>query len=111
MRINSEPPSLREVLPDLVGEIQGLLVKQEEPELAAQVPALRIVDRCRCGDDFCGTFYTQFRSKDGYAPDHRNVVLSPKEGMLILDVIEGRIVCVEALYRDEIRQAIVAAVP
>jgi hypothetical protein len=92
----------------LVQELEELLLKEGEPELAAQVPALRILDRCRCGDDFCGTFYVRPEPKGSYGPNHRNVSLSPKEGMLILDIVDGRIACVEALYRDEIRKAIQA---
>lgn len=38
-------------------ELRGLLMQQGERELAAQVLSLRIVDRCRRGDDFCAMFY------------------------------------------------------
>ena len=105
------PPLLSEVLPPFVRELEKLLGEQGEHELAAQVPELRIVERCRCGDDFCGTFYAQPRPKGSYGPNHRNVELSPKVGMLILDVVDGKIACVEVLYRDDIRRAIHAVVP
>jgi hypothetical protein len=39
------------------------------------------------------------------------VALIPERGWLILDVVAGRIMCVEVLYRDEIREALNAAVP
>jgi hypothetical protein len=48
---------LTEILPE-AGELERLLKKSGEPELAAQAPQLTIVDRCRCGDDFCASFYT-----------------------------------------------------
>jgi hypothetical protein len=102
----SDPPLLSEVLPPLGKELEELLLNEGEAELAAQVPGLRVLDRCRCGDDFCGTFYVQPKPKGSYGPNHRNVVLSPKEGMLILDIVDGRIACVEALYRDDVRKAI-----
>jgi hypothetical protein len=81
-------------------------VEQDEPDLAAQVPGLRIVDRCRCGDDFCATFYVRPKPKGTYGPDHRNVALTPKEGMLILDVVGEKIAGVEVLYRDDVRKVI-----
>jgi hypothetical protein len=102
---------LSEALPRLAAELQGLLRVQNEFQLAAQVPSLRIVDRCRCGDDFCATFYTQPKPKIPYFPDHRNVDLSPEKGMIILDVVDGKIVCVEVLFRDEVRSALHAILP
>ncbi len=107
----SEPPFLSDLLPSLAQELQECLLAQDEAELAAQVPALRIVDRCRCGDDFCATFYVQPKPKGAYGPDHRNVALTPKEGMLVLDVVGGKVMCVEVLYRDDIPQTIQAALP
>jgi hypothetical protein len=104
-------PLLTDVLPQLADELQALLKRQSEFELAAGVPELRIVDRCRCGDDFCATLYTQPKPKIPYFPDHRNVDLSPEKGMIILDVVEGNIVCVEVLFRDEIRSALHSILP
>jgi hypothetical protein len=46
--------------------------------------------------------------KAASAPRHRNVVLAPDEGMLILDVVGEAIACVEVLYRDEVRQELIA---
>lgn len=85
---------MSDVLPELTRELKELLVKQDELELAAQVSVLRIVDRRRCGDDFCSTFYVQSKPRGGYGPDHRNVELDPKDGMLILDVVGDKIACV-----------------
>lgn len=70
-----------------------------------------ILDRCRCGDDFWATFYTQPKPESGYGPGHRNVALAPEEGVLILDIVEVSIACVEVLYRDDIRQKLQAALP
>jgi hypothetical protein len=98
-------------LPALARELQMLLIEAEEPDLAAQAPALEIVDRCRCGDEFCATFYTQPKPVGSYGPSHRNVALMPEKGMLILDMVAGRIMCVEALNRNEIREALIAVVP
>src|SRR5271155_1094007 len=95
---------LTDTLPAFTAELRQLLVEQGAPELAAQVPGLMIFDRCRCGDDFCATFYTKPKPRGSFGPGHRNVALKPDEGMLILDVVGDAIACVELLYRDEVRQ-------
>ena len=99
------------ILPLLARELEQLLKKQGEFELAAQVPHLRIVERCRCGDDFCSSFYTQPKPEGSYGPGHRSMNLDAAEGMVILDVVAGTIAQVEVLYRDEIRQKLISALP
>lgn len=100
-----------DVLPAFAAELENLLAEQGEPGLALQVRELNIVDRCRCGDDFCATFYTQPRPKGAYGPGHRNVEVSFENGILILDVVQEKIVCVEVLYRDEIKKVLHSALP
>ena len=98
-------------LPDLAQELQRLLLAENEPALAAQVPDLQIMSRCHCGDDFCATFYTKAKPRGAYGPGLRNVALEPESGYLVLDVVDDRIVGVEVLYRDEIREKIHALFP
>jgi hypothetical protein len=105
------PKTLAHALPSLTQELRTLLIEAEEFEPAAQVLGLQIMDRCRCGDDFCATFYTQPKPGGSYGSGHRNVALTPEKGCLILDVVDGQIVCVEILYRDDIRKALLAVVP
>lgn len=102
---------LANTLPAFAAELQRLLTEAGEPGLAAQVPGLAILDRCHCGDDFCATFYTQPKPNGSYGPGHRNLALTPEEGMLILDVVAGEIACVEVLYRDEVRRKLRAVLP
>jgi|SRR5690242_5961860 len=102
---------LKEVLPSFAAELEQLLENEGEGELAAQVPGLMIVDRCRCGDDFCASFYTQPKPKGAYGPGHRCLELEPAEGMLILDLLADRIAHVEVLNRNEIREKLLAALP
>jgi len=104
-------PLLTDLLPSFAAELRRLLTEKGESELAAQVPRLKILDRCRCGDDFCATFYTQPKPEGSFGPGHRNVALTPDEGMLILDVVAGEIACVEVLDRKEIRQKLVELLP
>jgi hypothetical protein len=102
---------LTDLLPPFATELQQLLTEKCETELAAQVPGLAILERCRCGDDFCATFYTQPKPEGSFGPGHRNVALTPDEGMLVLDVVTGKIACVEVLDRKEIRQKLVEILP
>lgn len=102
---------LSKALPSFAAEFRQLLEAQGEPESAAQMPGLVILDRCRCGDDFCATPYTQPKPEDSYGPGHRNVALTSEDGMLILDVVGGKNACVEVLYRDEVRQKLLSALP
>jgi len=105
------PKLLVELFPELTAELEHLLSQQGESELARQVSKLPIIDRCRCGDDFCGMFYVLSKPKGAYGPGHRNVSLEPKQGMLILDVVAERIAAVEVLYRDAIRQRLIVEFP
>jgi len=102
---------LTDTLPTFATELRQLLEERDEPELAAQVSGLEIFDRCRCGDDFCATFYTRPKPQGAYGPGHRNVGLAPDAGTIILDVVDGEIACVEVLDRDDVRQKVFAAAP
>ena len=42
-----------EAFPELSEELRELLRNKREAELAEQISELKLVDRCRCGDDFC----------------------------------------------------------
>lgn len=102
---------LTEILPLLALDLERLLKNQREIELAAQVPQLAIVDRCRCGDDFCSSFYTQPKPQGHYGPTHRGIDLDAAEGVLLVDVVAGKIAHVEVLNRPDIRGQLLAAFP
>ena len=95
----------------LAAELTTLLSNSNEEELAETISALSVVDRCRCGDSFCAMIYTAPRPEGAYGPNHRNVALDPEKGMLILDVLDERIVGIEILYRDEIRDRLSELMP
>lgn len=57
-RTDTEPPLLREVYPELCAELVGLLTVEGLSDLGDCAHDLRIVAPCRCGDDFCQSFYT-----------------------------------------------------
>ena len=102
---------LSEAFSSLAIELQELLIKEGESGLAAQISTAGIVDRCRCGGDFCATFYVLPKPKAPYGPKHRSLVLDPEEGMLILDVLDEKLARVEVLYREEIRRKLLSLFP
>ncbi len=108
---HNEQKRLVEILPALSAELQQLLAGQGDLALAEQVLALPVLDRCRCGDDFCGTFYVLPKPKGAYGPGHRNVEVTPKDGMIILDVVADKITAIEVLYRNEIREKLLVEFP
>ncbi len=108
---NEKIPLLREALPDFSIELKQLLVRAGRRGLAEQIEELSVFDRCRCGDSFCGTFYTAPKPNGSYGPKHENVNLDAEKGMIILDVVDGDIQCVEVLYRDEIRSRLQDLLP
>jgi hypothetical protein len=100
-----------EIFPELFTELQELLQHKGEAKLAAQIPELRLVDRCRCGDDFCATIYTQAKPAKRYGPSHRSLDLEADKGMIILDVVEDKVACIEILHRGEIRMKLLEMLP
>lgn len=99
---------LSETLPEFGKELAQLLEAQK-PELAVQVPTLKTVEGCACGDDFCSSFYTQPKPKGAYGPGHYTLTLEPANGMLNLDVVNGIISFVELLDRPEIHRKLVVS--
>jgi hypothetical protein len=102
---------LCEALPSFSKELGALLVTENEPGLASQVSQSVIVDRCRCADGFCVTFYAQPKPDGAYGPGHRCLEVQPEHGTIIVDVLGETIAQVAVLYRDEIRTALLAVLP
>jgi hypothetical protein len=100
-----------EAFPELSEALRELLRDKGEAELAEQISVLKLVDRCHCGDDFCATMYTQAKPVARYGPDHRAMDLDADKGMIIPDVVEDKIVCIEILHRGEIRMKLLAMLP
>ena len=95
---------LRDVLPEFTNELRELLAS--EPDILATVNSLELVDRCRCGDGFCASFYTLPAPRGAWGEGHENVVLEPEVGMVILDVIDRRIGMVEVIDRPDVKEVI-----
>jgi hypothetical protein len=102
---------LQDALPDLADELATLLRNNNELGLVEQVALLRLVDRCRCGDDFCSTLYTAPKPEGAYGPNHESISLNPSSGHLILDLVDRKIVCIEILFREDIRSRVLQLFP
>jgi hypothetical protein len=102
-------PLFVDALPKFAEELRRILIAEERPELASQIPSLRIIDRCRCKDWFCATFKT---GETGVDSIDETVALDQAEsGMINVDLIDGRIVQVEVLWRDDVRSDLRRVLP
>jgi hypothetical protein len=90
-----------EALPELAAELEGLLRDARRPDLAEQIPSLRISAICSCTVETCGSFYTGRPIKRWFRRGQQVAV-----GDLVIDTIDGEIVFVEVLGRPEVRAAL-----
>ncbi|MFI8813389.1 MULTISPECIES: hypothetical protein [unclassified Streptomyces] len=98
--MEQDHPLIRDAFPDLIAELIALLEDEGERELAICAWDLRLVDECGCGDGFCQSIRTADHPQgQPYGSGHRCVPLLPSKGMLILDVVDGRIMYIEILDR------------
>ena len=102
------PVPLVDVLPDFAAELAEALRSEDGADLADQVRELSITAVCGCGDDFCASFYTGPRPDGPWGHGHKNVTPQTATGMVILDVVDGRIRYVEVLDRDDVKSVISA---
>ena len=70
-----------------------------------------MLDRCRCGDGFCATFYTAPKPDGGYGSGHECLAVESCDGMIILDLVEDEIRCVEVLYRPDVQKGVSLVLP
>ncbi len=86
---------VHELFPELAKQIFRDLRRLKRTDLAAQVMSLHIADRCRCGSEACGTFYTQGTESRKRMPRH-GTDLMLECGANVTEV-DGRIVEIETL--------------
>ena len=94
-------PLFRAVLPGLAAELERSLEGLGRPELAHQVPSLRIWAACPCEVEGCGSFYTALPMKRWFRRGREVPV-----GDLVVNTIDGDIVFVEVLGRPEVQAAL-----
>ena len=102
------PVPLVDVLPEFAAELADVLRSEDGAGLADQVRELSITAVCGCGDDFCASFYTGPPRDGPWGQGHKNVTPETATGMVILDVVAGRIRYVEVLHRDDVKSVISA---
>ena len=102
---------LKNSFPEFAAELESLLIAAGEKDLAAEVATLRLVDRCRCGDWFCATVYCAPRPPGAWGPRHKTICLDPSKGMINVDVVDGKVVEIEVLYRDDLRDKLLSLLP
>lgn len=95
-------PLVREVLPELAAELDRLLREQGRPDLADQLPGLRITAACPCEIEACGSFHTGRPMKRWF----RRGKQVPVGEKVVLDTIDGEIVYVEVLDWPGVREAL-----
>ncbi|HEV3172484.1 MAG TPA: hypothetical protein VGZ32_19215 [Actinocrinis sp.] len=96
--MTDRPPLLHEAFPVFSAELISLLNTEGHTDLATCAHDLAVVEQCPCEDDFCKSFYTAPRPDGAYGPGHCNIPLHADHGMVVLDVVDGRIMFVEVLY-------------
>lgn len=102
--MSQEAPLLVDVVPELVAEMERELRATGDDDLADQVAGLRMMKSCGCGDDFCASFDTASLPEGPTAKKRYGVPLPNHH--LIVHVLEGKIIEVEVLFRDDLRPKI-----
>ena len=95
--------AITQALPEFAEELRVSLRAQQRPDLASQIEQLSIVERCRCGDSFCATFYTAPPPEGAYGPGFEDLEVDVNTGWVILDLVDGKIQCVEVLFRPDVQ--------
>ena len=94
----ADGPQLAQILPGLVAELDRALRDQDRPDLAEQLPLLRIVAVCPCEVEGCASFYTARPMKRWFRRGKQ-----VPAGDMVVDAIDGEIVFVEVLARPDVR--------
>ncbi len=100
-----------DAIPELAEELKALLATSEYADLEKQVVKLSIADRCRCGEDSCATFYTTPPPCGARGTGHECISLDSKVGWLVLDLVNRKIVCVEVLNNETVKQRLDTVLP
>jgi hypothetical protein len=90
-----------DLVPELTSELEQGLLAAGRPDLAEQLPSLRISAVCACEVEGCGSFYTGRPMKRWFRRGKQVPV-----GDVVVDTIDGEIVFVEVLGRPDVRAAL-----
>ncbi len=92
---------LKDALPQVAQELAHGFHLEGRDDLAEQVAQLELVDRCRCTDDFCATFYTQ--PNEPWEGKKVKRFILPMDRLLCLHTVNGVVARVELHWRPEVR--------
>ncbi|MBX3314369.1 MAG: hypothetical protein KF906_08625 [Actinobacteria bacterium] len=106
-------PLLQVALPEFSEDLAAGLIADGRPDLADQIPGLRIWSQCGCNRSDCTSFYVGPEPAGPWSEEgkHENVLPDVSHAMVVLDVVAGIIRYVEVLDYPQIRSALDAASP
>lgn len=98
---------LRECLPDFAQELEMLLDREQNPELARQVGLMQVdVDACGSDGDFCSMLCTGLNPKSGWGRGDTSIVLKPDQGNVLLTMLDRDTTAVEVFFRRDIQEKV-----
>jgi hypothetical protein len=94
---------LAQALPEFADELARGIASNGYKKLAASVYAIEIIDRCRCDEPGCVTFYAVPKQ---LAPcsERCKRIIAPARGVTCLHFLDQQITWVEVLGRPEDRE-------
>ncbi len=93
---------LADALPKFAEELAHGLAVQGHKHLAEAVLSVEIVERCRCDEPGCVTFYAVPKTSATAWPASKRVI-APAKGVMCVHYIDRQILCVEVLDRPDDR--------
>ncbi len=94
---------LSQALPQFAQELSRGLISLGYTQLAASVDSLEIVERCKCDEPGCVTFYAVPKLSAPH-PDKCQRIIAPVRGVTCIQVSDQQITWVEVLGRPELRE-------
>lgn len=91
-------------MPSLAKELETGLIEIKEAQLAETVKYLDITERCECGDNNCGTFYTL--DKQVWSGKKLRQIVPTVEKLYAIDVYENQLACIEILDRKDVTETL-----
>lgn len=98
---------LKDCLPDFAQELEMLLIREQDPELARQVPLMQLdVEKCGSGENFCSMLCTGLRPEKSWGCGDTSIVLKADRGNVLLNILECGAVAVEVFFRKDIQEKV-----
>lgn len=94
---------LAQVLPDLTEELSRGIASLGHEKLAASVYTIEIIERCKCEEPGCVTFFC-VPKVSAPLPDRCNRIVAPAWGVTCVQYFDQQITWVEVLGRPEDRE-------